>query len=279
MSTPAQSSSQLEEIRRLQRERWQRERGITQQPNVASTPIITNTPVVQQSQQPMSDEEYARMLQEQFDREAEQEVVQQPPTIQNQPPIQPQSRRRLPPPTHPALINQHHHEHLLENLFPPSLNQPMRFPPSMMSNIHPMLHNMLNNHPLFAPLHTSIDDEEDFIMHHPQQSYISDLDTMSYEQLQQLAEQLGTVNKGASKEQIDETSMKFVISDPSKQVPKDQPECPICMTNFEKGESVRRLICLHLFHTDCIDKWLQTNSTCPICKTDIKSSQNAESQQ
>ena len=42
----------------------------------------------------------------------------------------------------------------------------------------------------------------------------------------------------------------------------------VCMCEFEDGQSVRTIRCLHMFHTECIDKWLmERTGTCPICKT------------
>ncbi|KAJ8669670.1 hypothetical protein QAD02_000929 [Eretmocerus hayati] len=47
-------------------------------------------------------------------------------------------------------------------------------------------------------------------------------------------------------------------------------KCTICLSEFEESEDVRRLPCMHLFHIDCVDQWLCTNSCCPICRVDIE---------
>ncbi|XP_043726077.1 E3 ubiquitin-protein ligase ATL41-like [Telopea speciosissima] len=45
-------------------------------------------------------------------------------------------------------------------------------------------------------------------------------------------------------------------------------ECSICLSTLEEEELVRLLPnCVHLFHADCIDMWLISQSTCPICRT------------
>ena len=46
--------------------------------------------------------------------------------------------------------------------------------------------------------------------------------------------------------------------------------CSICLCDFEEGDQVRKLICGHLYHENCVMKWLEKNSTCPICKTSLK---------
>lgn len=44
-------------------------------------------------------------------------------------------------------------------------------------------------------------------------------------------------------------------------------DCPICLVEFVEGEAVRLLpTCNHGFHTECIDKWLRSHSTCPACR-------------
>ena len=51
-------------------------------------------------------------------------------------------------------------------------------------------------------------------------------------------------------------------------------ECNICMTN-----EVKRLLllnCNHLFHSDCIDKWLKQSNTCPYCKVEFSDFNNIE---
>ncbi|XP_010277722.1 PREDICTED: E3 ubiquitin-protein ligase ATL41-like [Nelumbo nucifera] len=48
-------------------------------------------------------------------------------------------------------------------------------------------------------------------------------------------------------------------------------ECAVCLSILEGGEKVRLLPnCKHLFHVDCIDMWLDSHSTCPICRTDAE---------
>ncbi|KAI8767464.1 E3 ubiquitin-protein ligase arkadia-B isoform X2 [Biomphalaria glabrata] len=49
-----------------------------------------------------------------------------------------------------------------------------------------------------------------------------------------------------------------------------QEKCTICLSEFETGEDVRRLPCMHLFHSECVDQWLATNKNCPICRVDIE---------
>ncbi|XP_052205593.1 RING-H2 finger protein ATL1-like [Diospyros lotus] len=45
--------------------------------------------------------------------------------------------------------------------------------------------------------------------------------------------------------------------------------CAVCLCEFEDGEEIRTLPeCGHSFHADCIDMWLYSHFTCPVCRTD-----------
>ncbi|CAH8273918.1 unnamed protein product [Arabidopsis lyrata] len=47
-------------------------------------------------------------------------------------------------------------------------------------------------------------------------------------------------------------------------------ECAICLNELEDHETVRLLpICNHLFHIDCIDAWLYSHATCPVCRSNL----------
>ena len=53
------------------------------------------------------------------------------------------------------------------------------------------------------------------------------------------------------------------------------PECVICMEPFPTGARVRKVpSCRHIFHDDCLMKWLggsqqQESQKCPMCNSDI----------
>jgi hypothetical protein len=49
---------------------------------------------------------------------------------------------------------------------------------------------------------------------------------------------------------------------------KDIFLCSICL-NEKNDNIIRRLICNHDFHINCIDLWLSCNKTCPICRLEL----------
>ncbi|CAM0910137.1 unnamed protein product [Alopecurus aequalis] len=43
--------------------------------------------------------------------------------------------------------------------------------------------------------------------------------------------------------------------------------CPVCLEGVHGGEMVRQLpACTHIFHVECIDMWLHSHRTCPMCR-------------
>ena len=52
------------------------------------------------------------------------------------------------------------------------------------------------------------------------------------------------------------------------------PHCIICYADFKDDDQLSELACddRHIFHTECIQKWLETDLRCPICKKDVDGS-------
>ncbi|XP_057542261.1 probable E3 ubiquitin-protein ligase XERICO [Amaranthus tricolor] len=44
-------------------------------------------------------------------------------------------------------------------------------------------------------------------------------------------------------------------------------ECCVCLCKFEDEEEVSELSCKHFFHKNCLDKWFNHHSTCPLCRS------------
>ncbi|RCV21863.1 hypothetical protein SEVIR_4G140700v4 [Setaria viridis] len=51
----------------------------------------------------------------------------------------------------------------------------------------------------------------------------------------------------------------------------DGAQCSVCLGAVQPGEMVRRLpMCKHLYHVECIDMWLASHATCPMCRSDVE---------
>ena len=88
------------------------------------------------------------------------------------------------------------------------------------------------------------------------------IDNMTYEELLALEDKIGYVNKGFSKNQIDKIK--------SYKYDGENISCVICQENIEKNNDVKKLSCLHIFHSKCIDPWLTKEKNCPFCKEEHK---------
>ncbi|XP_021805625.1 RING-H2 finger protein ATL66 [Prunus avium] len=48
-------------------------------------------------------------------------------------------------------------------------------------------------------------------------------------------------------------------------------ECCICLGVFGDGEKVKVLpSCSHWYHSECVDAWLATRSSCPLCRAQLQ---------
>jgi len=49
----------------------------------------------------------------------------------------------------------------------------------------------------------------------------------------------------------------------------EQQDCSICKDPFTGSQQLRLLQCKHFFHKSCVDDWLNTHNTCPVCFVNI----------
>lgn len=48
-------------------------------------------------------------------------------------------------------------------------------------------------------------------------------------------------------------------------------DCAVCLSELADGEKVRALpSCGHVFHVDCVDAWLRSRTTCPVCRAEVR---------
>ncbi|XP_074312586.1 E3 ubiquitin-protein ligase At4g11680-like [Silene latifolia] len=52
-------------------------------------------------------------------------------------------------------------------------------------------------------------------------------------------------------------------------ISREDAACCICLAVYVENDELRELPCFHVFHTECVDKWLKINALCPLCKLEI----------
>ena len=48
-----------------------------------------------------------------------------------------------------------------------------------------------------------------------------------------------------------------------------EDKCPICLQKYKGADIIKEFTCKHIFHKNCIYKWLKKSNICPLCKHDI----------
>ena len=50
---------------------------------------------------------------------------------------------------------------------------------------------------------------------------------------------------------------------------EEKRKCLICLEYFKNNDDSIGLPCIHIFHSECIKKWMRQRNSCPICKSKI----------
>lgn len=64
---------------------------------------------------------------------------------------------------------------------------------------------------------------------------------------------------------------KSKLASSALEASEDADRCAICLEDYKVKDSLRELPCKHLFHKVCVDPWLLEKRTCPLCKKNIVS--------
>ena len=75
-------------------------------------------------------------------------------------------------------------------------------------------------------------------------------------------------------EKISPSSYFAELDSAMDEVGEEDGRCPICLGSYDKSEEdplLRKVNnCGHTMHESCLQTWLATNSSCPLCKVPIR---------
>ncbi|XP_009106940.1 E3 ubiquitin ligase BIG BROTHER-related isoform X2 [Brassica rapa] len=100
---------------------------------------------------------------------------------------------------------------------------------------------------------------------------------MTYEELNELEDSMGNVDRGLSQRRISKLptykygaetktccwqirKKKFIATD---------TQCSICLVDYVMGDKITTLPCKHIYHKDCISQWLKQSKVCCVCKAEV----------
>ena len=53
-----------------------------------------------------------------------------------------------------------------------------------------------------------------------------------------------------------------------------EDKCAICLQKYKGVDIIKEFPCKHIFHKNCILKWIKNSNKCPLCKYDITNDVN-----
>lgn len=78
----------------------------------------------------------------------------------------------------------------------------------------------------------------------------------------------GVANTGLKKAVL--KALPVIVYNATSKAESVPADCPICLAEFGEGEKMRVLPkCNHGFHVECIDNWLVSHSSCPMCRLSL----------
>lgn len=111
-----------------------------------------------------------------------------------------------------------------------------------------------------------------------------DVDAMSYEELLELGERIGSVNVGATEAQVRDVLVPLRDASAVALAQSKSNTCAVCLEAFDFGSAVpqlrpcapgwrpdlrpARLGCGHVFHAECARQHLRVTRACPVCRTE-----------
>ncbi|XP_054782360.1 E3 ubiquitin-protein ligase At1g63170-like [Prosopis cineraria] len=68
---------------------------------------------------------------------------------------------------------------------------------------------------------------------------------------------------------IDEGGTLAAGTEKERSISGEDAVCCICLAKYADDDELRELPCFHVFHVECVDKWLKINASCPLCKSEV----------
>jgi len=100
-----------------------------------------------------------------------------------------------------------------------------------------------------------------------------DIDGLSYEEMMEFESRIGDVQgKRRPSKRMREAKTRvhrYSGREGASAAAGEEKRCAICLESFEEGVNLRTLWCRHCFHVTCIDRWLEDQDECPVCRKTV----------
>ncbi|KMT16888.1 hypothetical protein BVRB_2g043630 [Beta vulgaris subsp. vulgaris] len=77
------------------------------------------------------------------------------------------------------------------------------------------------------------------------------------------------LKKSRNSDGVGESGVVAAGTEKERAISGEDAVCCICLAKYVNNDELRELTCSHLFHKECVDKWLKINALCPLCKNEV----------
>ncbi|XP_017970511.1 PREDICTED: uncharacterized protein LOC18610465 [Theobroma cacao] len=114
--------------------------------------------------------------------------------------------------------------------------------------------------------HVNEEEEDEVLIERALEESASEFESSNYNMV---PAKESSVKKMLKSVRVEAVECDQKVDDKIKKERLEAENCAICLEELKVGSDASRMPCSHIFHGDCIEKWLKQSHYCPVCRFEM----------